>query len=279
MEVKILENEFAICKISDIKEIDFSDEYCFIGKTDEELSLVCSIDCLPNDCLECDKGWKGFRIEGKLDFSLVGILSQITGILAEAQIGIYAVSTYNTDYIFTKEEHFQRALEMLKLYGYSINTTKPVIIRDTSAGNRSTALIENLLKIWEKSVWATHAFLSKEDIRELKPFVLTSLEEIPRLYILTDSNGVSLGFAGMKENKLEMLFLDPDWRGCGYGRQMMEYLFSNDHLTFVDVNEQNPLAAGFYRHMGFEEYDRNEYDGQGKERPIIKMKIQEDKTR
>lgn len=66
------------------------------------------------------EGWRGFRIQGILDFSLVGILSKLSGILAENQIGIFAVSTYNTDYILVKEENFERALEILAFKGYKI---------------------------------------------------------------------------------------------------------------------------------------------------------------
>lgn len=67
-----------------------------------------------------EDGWKGFRIQGVLDFSLTGILSELSGILAEHKIGIFAVSTFNTDYILVKEEHFDRALHVLALAGYDI---------------------------------------------------------------------------------------------------------------------------------------------------------------
>lgn len=68
----------------------------------------------------CDKGWKAFRIQGVLDFSLIGILSKISGILADNKIGIFAVSTYNTDYVLTKEENFEKAIEVLENKGYDI---------------------------------------------------------------------------------------------------------------------------------------------------------------
>ena len=95
-------------------------EFYFIGKTDEELSLVCKTEDAPANTVERDDGWKGFRIEGVLDFSMIGILSKLSGILAENNIGIFAVSTYNTDYILVKEENFEKALTVLKAEGYRI---------------------------------------------------------------------------------------------------------------------------------------------------------------
>ena len=121
MEIKPIKKAFTVCKIDDIANVDFHDEFCFIGKTDEELSLVCSTDCIPVQTLAREDGWRGFRIQGVLDFSLVGILSKISAILAENQIGIFAISTYNTDYIFTKEVNFQAALTALEANGYSIS--------------------------------------------------------------------------------------------------------------------------------------------------------------
>jgi hypothetical protein len=120
MEIKIIDIDFSVCKLEDLSDIDYSDEFCFIGKTDEELSLVCSTKLVPKNVIECDNGWKGFRIEGILDFSLIGILSKISTLLAENKIGIFAVSTYNTDYIFTKEENFEKAINVLGNSGYKI---------------------------------------------------------------------------------------------------------------------------------------------------------------
>lgn len=120
MDIKVLTHKFTVCKVLDVFQINMSDEFLFIGKTDEELSLVCTTEFAPEVTLEREDGWRGFRIEGVLDFSLVGILSQISGLLAGNDIGIFAVSTYNTDYILTKEENFDRALQILKEGGYHI---------------------------------------------------------------------------------------------------------------------------------------------------------------
>ena len=120
MELKIINQNFSICKVGDLSQIDYSDKFCFISKTDEELSLVCSTNLVPANAIECDNGWKAFRIQGILDFSLIGILSRISTLLAENEIGIFAVSTYNTDYILTKEENFDKSIKILECNGYVI---------------------------------------------------------------------------------------------------------------------------------------------------------------
>ena len=120
MKLKTLPFSFTVCKLSKINNIYFISEFCFIGKTDEEISLVCKTEDTPVDTIERDDGWRGFRIEGVLDFSLIGILSKLSAVLAENKIGIFAVSTYNTDYIFVKSENFSRALKVLLDAGYTV---------------------------------------------------------------------------------------------------------------------------------------------------------------
>ncbi len=120
MELKAIEQKLTVCKVADISSIDLSADFFFIAKTDEELSLVCRTADTPSQTTDRDDGWKGFRIQGVLDFSLIGILSKLSGILAAHKIGIFAVSTYNTDYILVKEENFGRALEVLSAEGYKV---------------------------------------------------------------------------------------------------------------------------------------------------------------
>lgn len=92
----------------------------FIGKTDEEKSLVCLTSDVPPNVIERDDGWKGFRIQGILDFSLIGILSKIAEILAKNSISIFAISTYNTDYVLIKKENYPKALDILEYSGYEV---------------------------------------------------------------------------------------------------------------------------------------------------------------
>ena len=120
MELRKLPYKLTVCKITNIAEIDTNKDFYFIGKTDEEISLVCVTEEAPTNTIEREDGWRGFRIQGVLDFSLIGILSKISGILAENRIGIFAISTFNTDYILVKEENIERALDVLYKDGYVI---------------------------------------------------------------------------------------------------------------------------------------------------------------
>ena len=120
MELKRIAHKLTVCKVGNLSEIDLSAELYFIGKTDEELSLVCRTEDTPSKTIEREDGWRGFRIQGVLDFSLIGILSELSGLLAKNRIGIFAVSTYNTDYIFVKSGHFAQAMRVLSDAGYEI---------------------------------------------------------------------------------------------------------------------------------------------------------------
>ena len=118
--IEPLDVELSVCKVGDYSQVDICKPFCFTGSTDEEFSLVCPTEIVPGNTTERDDGWRAFRIVGVLDFSLVGILAGISEILAENGIGLFAVSTYNTDYILTKAENFGRALDMLRDAGYTI---------------------------------------------------------------------------------------------------------------------------------------------------------------
>ncbi len=120
MEIKKLDYDFSVCKVTNYSLVNFESEYCFVGKTDEENSLVCITDDVPVNVTVRDDGWKAFRIQGILDFSLIGILSKISTLLAENKIGIFAISTYNTDYILTKEENYNKAIDVLLKAGYHV---------------------------------------------------------------------------------------------------------------------------------------------------------------
>ena len=124
MRIKIIKENFSVCKVKDYSQVNLNAKFCFAAKTDEEKSLVCITEDVPDNVLEREDGWRAFRIQGVLDFSLIGILSRISGLLADHKIGIFAISTFNTDYILTKEENFHRALEVLGDAGYSIEEQK-----------------------------------------------------------------------------------------------------------------------------------------------------------
>ena len=117
LNLQILPQPLTVCKVSDLSGFSMSGLY-FIGNTDAELSLVCEPDKTPANTLAREDGWRAARVVGQLDFSLTGILSGIAAILADAEVGIFAVSTYDTDYILVKEENLDRAVEALKKAGY-----------------------------------------------------------------------------------------------------------------------------------------------------------------
>lgn len=120
MKLKRIDARLSVCKVEDYSLADLDAPFTFTGKTDEENSLVCPVENVPANATERDDGWRAFRIEGMLDFSLIGILSRIAGVLAEAGVGIFAISTYNTDYVLAKEEHFRRATDALREAGYEV---------------------------------------------------------------------------------------------------------------------------------------------------------------
>ena len=120
MKIKRIEDSFSVCKVENYSLVNMNSEYCFTGKTEEENSLVCRTKDVPSNVTDRDDGWKAFYIQGTLDFSLIGILSKISGILAENGIGIFAISTFNTDYVLTKKENYERALRALSEAGYVI---------------------------------------------------------------------------------------------------------------------------------------------------------------
>ena len=120
MKIKAIEYDFTVCKVTGYSLVNLDSEYVFLGKTDEERSLVCLTSEVPSNTTERTDGWRAFCIEGVLDFSLIGVLSKICGNLGENKIGVFAVSTYNTDYVLTKKEQFENALQALENAGYEV---------------------------------------------------------------------------------------------------------------------------------------------------------------
>ncbi len=119
LKLKSLPLDLTVCKLATLDQLDLSAGFFFVGRTDEEISLVCETSRVPENTLAREDGWRAFRVEeGPLDFSLVGILARICAVLAENQIGIFAVSTFNTDYILVKKDNFPKAQKALTREGY-----------------------------------------------------------------------------------------------------------------------------------------------------------------
>lgn len=120
MLLQVIPGRFAVCKLTDASQARLSDDFWFLSKTDEEISLVCRSESIPGSCLCVEDDWRMLRVKGTLDFSLVGILAELSGILARAKVSLFAVSTYDTDYILVQESQFPEALNVLRETGHSI---------------------------------------------------------------------------------------------------------------------------------------------------------------
>ena len=130
-----------------------------------------------------------------------------------------------------------------------------------------------LINIWEASVRATHDFLQEKDINYLKPLILEHYFDAVDLKCVKNSDGKILGFSGVADGKIEMLFISPESRGKGVGAALCQHEINNANVTKVDVNEQNPQAIGFYEHIGFKVIGRSPLDGQGKPFPLLHMAL------
>ncbi len=120
MELEKLPYRLTVCRVKDFSSADLGREFFFMARTDGETSLVCRTEDVPQETMRREDGWRGFRVAGVLDFSMTGVLARISGILAEAGISIFAVSTYDTDYVLVKEGSFGRAMQALESEGYTV---------------------------------------------------------------------------------------------------------------------------------------------------------------
>lgn len=132
-----------------------------------------------------------------------------------------------------------------------------------------------VVDVWEESVRATHDFLKEEDIVYFKPLILNTYLDAVELRCIKDENGSIIGFSGVAEQNLEMLFIHPKARGRGVGKTLLEYCINELNVIKVDVNEDNPQAIGFYEKFGFTTYNRSELDSSGKAYPILHMRLDE----
>lgn len=129
-----------------------------------------------------------------------------------------------------------------------------------------------LADLWRRSVTATHDFLTEHDIQELYQQVKDEYLTAVEVWVAAASNEKLLGFIGLENNKVEMLFIDADLRGQGIGKALLDFVSARFDTLFIDVNEQNPGAYGFYLHYGFIPIGRSEHDAAGNPFPIIHMK-------
>lgn len=131
---------------------------------------------------------------------------------------------------------------------------------------------QQILTVWEKSVLATHDFLPPTDFEEIKELVTNINFNDFEVFCLTKGNLI-LGFIGVADKKVEMLFLDPKFFGQGLGFQLLNFAVKELKADKVDVNEQNPKAVKFYQKFGFETFERTDKDDQGRNYPLLRMKL------
>lgn len=139
--------------------------------------------------------------------------------------------------------------------------------------DRSEDLISSLTELWERSVRATHDFLSEAEINKIKLYVPDAFRHVPSLTVAKDETGALLGFIGTADHRIEMLFVEPNCRGQGIGKKLLMHAVETEKTNEVTVNEQNPQAVGFYEHMGFKTYKRTDLDEQGNAYPLLYMRL------
>ena len=130
-----------------------------------------------------------------------------------------------------------------------------------------------IVEVWEASVRATHHFLSEKEIAFYKPLVLKyALPEVQLWGVRLQSK--LCGFIGVSSNKVEMLFMAPEFIGKGLGKKLLNFALNKLHIYLIDVNEENPAALGFYQHMGYKIISRDDVDGNGRPHPILHLEYQ-----
>ncbi|MCX2680203.1 GNAT family N-acetyltransferase [Galbibacter sp. EGI 63066] len=137
---------------------------------------------------------------------------------------------------------------------------------------KKTEYIE-VVDVWEASVRATHHFLKEEDIQYFKPLILNNYLDAVELRCIRNNRGKIIGFLGVADQNLEMLFIHPEYRGKRIGKTLLDYSIDKLNVTKVDVNEQNEQAVRFYKHCGFETINRSELDSSGKPYPTLHMEL------
>ena len=130
---------------------------------------------------------------------------------------------------------------------------------------------DKALEIWERSVIETHDFLKDEDRIALEHEIPTYFKYVEGYLWWNDIEVI--GFSGTNDQNLEMLFIDPQYFNKGYGTQIVQTLIKDKKIQYVDVNKDNENAIQFYKKNGFIKYDESEQDGQGRDYPILHLKL------
>lgn len=279
IQIKQIDGDFSVCKVSDYAKVNLCAQYCFLGKTDEENSLVCLTEDVPDNVIERDDDWKAFRIQGVLDFSLIGILSEISTLLAENRIGIFAVSTYNTDYILIKRGNYEKAMRVLDEAGYMYKECRS----ENSLGHMT-----EIRPVLNTDDWMAISHVYEQSWKYAYRGIIpdTWLARIPsgqwanglkapdRLSLLLLEDGKICGSASYSHARMEemkgygeiiSIYLLPEVMHKGYGYQLMQDVISELYdigyqKVYLWVLEENKDARRFYERFGFVQKDWRQMD-------------------
>jgi len=251
MLIKILPLPFTVAKIPHSAPIP-EGEFVFTGRTDDEYSLLCPTSSVPTDTLVREDGWRGMRIAGQLDFSLIGILAKISAVLAQAKIGIFAVSTFDTDYIFVKEENLPQAEAALLRAGYDLRADGVEI-----GGGR----VDDL-DAWMELVRAVRGNfpgLETEDaLEEHRQTVLKFIRRGSAFCARADGRIVGVLLFSPKRNQLCCMAVDPAYRRRGIAQAMFHRMLAAadpmEKITVTTFRAGDPLGVApraFYEKNGF----------------------------
>lgn len=279
IQIKQIDGDFSVCKVSDYAKVNLRAQYCFLGKTDEENSLVCLTEDVPDNVIERDDDWKAFRIQGVLDFSLIGILSEISTLLAENRIGIFAVSTYNTDYILIKRGNYEKAMRVLDEAGYMYKECRSENSLGHTTEIRPVLNTDDWLAIshvYEQSwKYAYHSIIPDTWLARIPSGQWANGLKAPdRLSLLLLEDGKICGSASYSHARMEemkgygeiiSIYLLPEAMHKGYGYQLMQSLIAELHdmgyqKVYLWVLEENKTARRFYERFGFVQKDWRQMD-------------------
>jgi hypothetical protein len=122
LTLSVLSETFTVCRFNPNDPIPtwaYMGNFYSITKTSEELSIICEEKFVPQN-IKSEKSWKALKVEGPLDFALIGIMANLSGILGRGGISVFVVSTFDTDYILVKKEKLEIAKELLIAEGHTI---------------------------------------------------------------------------------------------------------------------------------------------------------------
>lgn len=150
-------------------------------------------------------------------------------------------------------------------------------LEEIDVNGKDAGVLDALVACWRASVEATHDFLTPADIERIAAYVPDAMRSVGHLVVCRDASNAVAGFVGVDGTMVEMLFVNPDLRGCGLGTRLLNHAVCEHGATLVDVNEQNDRAVGFYLHYGFEVIDRSGTDSAGDPFPILHMRLRNSK--